>query len=194
MYTAMHKIYRALLSAVLVLGLSAGHVLAADTTQQPDTDKAEKIYKKVGPGGEVIYSDKPLPDSEEVTVPRGSEYKPVPPPAGFTPYQAPQKKPAQAPIVNTVTITAPKNDEAFFSGNGELTVSVSLATGLRPGQQLEYLIDGKQVYSGTETSHTLTNVYRGTHVLTVRLTDSSGDSLTSNAVTFHMQRPRVKTP
>lgn len=188
----MKRIYHSLLPAALVLLLASGNVLAADAAQTPDTDNGEKIYKKVGPGGEVIYSDKPLPDSEEMTVPRNSGYKPVPPPAGFTPYQAPRKTPAQAPIDNSVTVTAPKNDEAFFSGNGELTVSVSLAKAIKSGQQLEYLIDGKQAYSGTETSHTFTNVYRGTHVLTVRLTDPSGNSLTSKAVTFHMQRPRVK--
>lgn len=181
-----------LLSAIALLLLSGTAVYADDTANQPAADSGDKIYKKVGPDGEVIYSDKPLPDSKEVQVPAGSGYKPVTPPAGFTPYQAPVKTPARQAIENSITITAPKNDEAIWSGNGELTVSLSLASGLAPGQKLEYLIDGKTEFSGSETSHTFTNIFRGTHVLTVQITDSSGNSVASQPVTFHMQRPVKK--
>jgi hypothetical protein len=181
-----------LLSVIALLVLSGAYVYADDTTNQPAADNGDKIYKKVGPDGEVIYSDKPLPDSKEVQVPAGSGYKPVTPPAGFTPYQAPAKSPVSKAIENSITITAPKHDEAIWSGDGELTVSLSLASELAPGQQLEYLIDGKSVLTGSETSHTFTNIFRGTHILTVRITDSRGNSVSSQPVTFHMQRPIKK--
>ena len=179
-------------SVISLLLLSGGYVRAADTPNSPPADSGEKIYKRIGPGGEVIYSDKPSPESVEVKVPTGTAYKPVPPPAGFTPYQAPPKTPASKPILNSATITSPKDDETIWSGPGELTVSVSLSSALAPGQQVEYLIDGASVLSGSETSHTFTNLDRGTHVLTVRISDKSGNSVTSKPVTFHMQRPIKK--
>lgn len=170
--------------------LGSGQVFAAEKQDEPATKNSEKVYKTIGPDGEVIYSDKPSPDSKEMEVPAGSAYKPVAPPAGFTPYKTPEKTKRQAPAIeNSVTITAPKNDQAFWSGNGELTVSVSLGSELGPEQQLQYLIDGKTVYTGTATSHTLSNIFRGTHVVKVRITDSTGNSITSQPVTFHMQRP-----
>ncbi len=181
-----------LLAALLSLG-GINTVVAADKTSPTPTDNGEKVYKKVGPDGEVIYSDKPSPDSEEITVPGGSGYKPVAPPTGFTPYQAPAKTTAKLPAIeNKVSITAPNNEQTFWSGSGELTVSVSLASALGPEQQLEYQIDGKTVYSGTDTSHTFNNIFRGTHVLIVRIKDSQGNTISSEPVTVHIHRPTIK--
>jgi len=184
----------ACLLSVALLALDGIHTaIAADTTNLAATDNGGKIYKKVGPNGEVIYSDKPSPGSEELNVPNASGYKPVAPPAGFTPYQAPAKDANKPPpIANTVSITAPKNDQTFWSGSGELTVSVSLASALGPEQQLEYQIDGKTVFTGTDTSHTFNNIFRGTHVLTVRIKDGLGNSISSDPVTFHIHRPTIR--
>jgi hypothetical protein len=179
-------------SVIAALLLSSSCLCAAEDTNPPAADSGNKIYKKVGPDGEVIYTDKPSAGSQEVQVPTGSGYKPVAPPAGFSPYQAPAKTPAKPAIENTVSITSPKNDTSFWSGDGELLVSVSLASGLGPGQQLEYVIDGETMYTGTETSHTFSNIFRGTHVVTVRITDGTGNSVASQPVTFTMQRPTVK--
>lgn len=179
--------------AIIVLSMmSSRYVLAADTTSKSNDDQAQKVYKTLGPDGEVIYSDKPTAGSKEVTVPAGGSYKPVPPPAGFTPYQAPPRTPVKKSVDNSVTITNPSNEQTIRSAPGELSVSVSLASGLGPGQILEYQIDGKTVYSGSKTSLTLNNIYRGTHVLTVRVTDESGGSVTSQPVTFFMKRPFKK--
>ena len=71
-------------------------------------------------------------------------------------------------------------------------MSVSLAQGLAPGQVLDYQIDGISVLSGSETSHTFSNIFRGAHVLTVQIMDKSGKSVTSQSVSFYMQRPIKK--
>lgn len=184
------------LAAILVpLLLSGGYAVAADTnaTQAKDTD-SQKVYKTVGPNGEVIYSDKPSPGSKEIPVPTNSGYKPVAPPAGFTPYKAPPDKTTKQAIKNTVTITSPADKQTIRSAPGELNVSVSLGNELQPGQHLEYQIDGKTMYAGTTTSHRFKNIDRGTHVVTVRIKDESGSEATSQAVTFYMKRPFIKHP
>ena len=181
------------LSVIAPLLLSGGYVHADEVADQPATDTGQTVYKKVGPGGEIIYSDKPSPESEEVKVlPPASNYKPVTPPTSFTPYQPPPNTPATKAIDNSVTITAPKNEETIWSAPGEFTVSVSLASALAPNQQLNYLIDGATVLSGSETSHTFSNIDRGAHVLTVQIVDKSGNTVTSPPVTFYLQRPTKK--
>jgi len=66
------------LCLLTVLALTAGARLFADDTAPPTQgDEGDKVYKKVGPDGEVIYSDKPSTGSKEIKVPTGSEYQPV---------------------------------------------------------------------------------------------------------------------
>jgi len=129
-----------------------------------------------------------------MTLPEGGTYKPVMPPRDFKPYQRPAKTSAAKPIENSISISSPKDQETIWSGTGELTVSVSLGKGLGPGQQLEYQIDGKTVLTGTKTSHTFQNIFRGEHVLSVRLVNSSGTTLSSKPVTVYMRRPSVQHP
>jgi hypothetical protein len=188
--------YKRTLSIVFGLGalLYCGQ-LFAETTNPPANDQSDsdKVYKSVGPGGETIYSDKPSPDSEEMTLPKNGTYKPVKPPGDFTPYRPERKKPSKS-IANSVNITSPQDKQTIWSGTGELPVSVSLDKGLGPGQKLEYQIDGKTVLSGTQTSHTFQNIFRGEHVIVVRLVDPSGNTLTSKPVTVYMRRPSVQNP
>lgn len=154
------------------------------------TDQVEKVYKSVGPNGQVIYSDQPSPGSKEITVPDAGGYKPVKPPSGFTPYQPPH--PAKRPAGNTLTITQPADKATIRSAQGILSVSVSLARGLQPQQSLVYQVDGKTLYTGTATSHTFHNIFRGTHVVTVQLTNSDGSQVSSASATVYMKRPFKK--
>jgi len=187
------------LSIVIGLGLIlCGQPLFADTSPTPaaanDQKDSDTVYKSVGPGGETIYSDQPSPGSEEMTLPEGGTYKPVTPPSDFKPYQRAPKTSAARPIENNLSITSPQDQETIWSGTGELSVSVSLDKGLAPGQQLEYQIDGKTVLTGTQTSHTFQNIFRGEHVLSVRLVSASGATLSSKQVTVYVRRPSVQNP
>jgi hypothetical protein len=181
-------------SAIAVLVLCSFATLRlgwAEEAAPTDQEKGETIYKKVGPDGEVIYSDNPLPDSKEVKVPQASGYKPVKPPPAFTPYQPPEKKSQAKPQVK-LSITSPKQDEVIWGVQDQISVTVDLEPGLAAGEQLEYLIDGKSVLTGSATSYTFSKVYRGTHTLEVRLIDHAGNSILSQKVTFHMHRFQKK--
>lgn len=173
---------------IVLMILTHGFSYASDTTTSSTTLKpqqSDKIYKSIGPNGEVIYSDKPSPGSKQITVPTNDGYQPVPVPS-FTPYQAPS--PSKQVIRNSITITNPADQQTIRNVHGEVNVSVSLGSGLRGGQQLEYVLDGKTVYTGTQTSHRFNNIFRGTHVLIVRITDNSA-SIESSPVTFYVHRP-----
>jgi len=168
--------------------------LFADAATQPTDEQADKdkVYKTVGPDGETIYSDKPSTGSEEISVPKGGTYKPVKPPSNFQPYQSAPKNPPSKPVANSISVASPQDKETIWSAPGELTVSVSLTKSLGSGQQLEYLIDGNSMYTGTDSSHTFQNIFRGEHTVSVRLLDPSGSSLSSKPVTFYMRRPVAK--
>lgn len=178
--------FSSLIVAAAILSYAAS--AATNSTSQDKTKQPEKIYKSVGPNGEVIYSDKPSPGSKEITLPKNDGYQPVPS-HSFTPYQPPMLH--RKRVRNSVTITSPSDGQTIRNSTGEVTVSVNLGSPLRGGQRLEYMMDGKTLYTGPRTSYRLSNVFRGTHVLTVMLNDGSG-TIKSSPVTFYMHRPSTK--
>lgn len=192
MKSSSAKFISLLLSACLLTGiwpLTGAIAEQVNSSAANTTDQTQKVYKSVGPDGQVIYSDQPSAGSEEITVPASGGYKPVPPPSGFTPYQPPQTR--KKTPTNKVSITQPADQETIHSAEGILSVSVSLGR-MQPQQTLVYQIDGKTLYTGTATSHTFKNVYRGTHVLTVQLTNGDGSPVSSASATFYMKRPFKK--
>lgn len=94
--------------------------------------------------------------------------------------------------MNKVSITQPADKATIRSAEGILSVSVGLAHALQPNQALVYQVDGKTLYSGSATSHTFHNIYRGTHTVTVQLTDASGNPVSSASATVYMKRPFKK--
>lgn len=176
---------------IALLVVVSGAVRAESATTTKTDNQTQKVYKTVGPNGEIIYSDKPSPGSKAITVPLDGGYKAVKPPSSFTPYQPPRTSRTTA-VKNTVRITSPADQATIRSGEGDLSISVSVGKALGPNQSLVYKIDGKTVYTGSATSYSLKNVYRGTHVITVQITDPSGGTLTSAPVTVYMKRPFKK--
>lgn len=182
--------FSSLFIASVILGYAGNDANAAANPAPSDKAKqSEKVYKSVGPNGEVIYSDQPSRGSEEITLPTDKGYQPAPVP-NFSPYQPPSA-PRKRVIRNSITITSPSDGQTIRNATGNVQVSVSLASRLRGSQRLEYVMDGKTLYTGRQTSHRFSNIFRGIHVLTVRINDNSG-SIKSSPVTFYMHRPIAK--
>ena len=180
----MHRgqLFPLLNSLLIALVFQAGGFAHA---AESDELNSGTVYKQINPDGSVTYSDKPLPDSKEVKVPKGTEYTPPKVP-DFTPYSPP--KPEKKFEYDVFTLTSPANDESIWDNTGNVTATVSSKPSLRFGHSIEFLLDGKPVAKGGATSHQFLNVDRGTHQITAQIVDQEDQILASSSVTFHMKR------
>jgi hypothetical protein len=172
----MLKTMRYLTLSLLILFMPAGH---AD------------VYRSVDENGNVVYSDHPSKGAEKIEIKDAQTIHL--PSAGPFKYQPPPKE--APPRYSTVAISHPGNDESIRQNSGDITVQVAVNPGLKPGDVISLLMDGKEVASGPATSVTLKNVDRGSHTLQARVVGSDGSTwLSSESVTFHLLRHTVLQP
>jgi len=177
------------LSLILVLCLCAPAV--AD----------QKVYKTVGPNGEVTFSDTPTPGATELDVKPAPSYKapPLPTPS-TTPADQSAGQPGQHQAGGSyklVSILAPADDATVINTPGDVQVTVLVEPPLRTGRgdRIRLLLDGKAVDTGEKPNFSLHNVDRGTHHLQAEVIDRSGATLSqSSSSTFHLHRPSVHLP
>ena len=169
------------LASFLLLGFAvvAG---AADTWRWKDKN------------GVVHYSDQPVPGATLVTL--GPQAAPGTPPAPIVqPPPAAAATPGPTPYTRCVVV-APANDEVFNNVNS-VTASVLILPGLQQGHRMQVLFDGQPypAWPAGGLSHTLSDLFRGTHTLSVNVVDASGRSLCSGpAVSFHVRQPSLLSP
>jgi len=149
------------------------------------------VYRSVDENGHVVYSDKPSEGAVKIEVKDAQTIKL--PSAGPFKYQPPPKK--APPRYSSVAISSPGNDESIRQNTGDVTVQISVSPGLRPGDVISLLMDGKEVASGPASSVTMKNVDRGSHTLQSRVLGSDGRTwASSETVTFHLLRHSVLKP
>jgi len=149
---------------------------------------AETVYRSVDENGNTVFSDKPSKGAETMEIPDAQTVKS--PSAGKFHYQPPARKPP--PEYSSVAITSPDDDAAVRQNDGNITVQVAVRPDLQGQDQLQLLMDGKIVGSGSNTSFSLQNLNRGTHTLQAVVIGSSGKTLASSAtVTFHLLRHSI---
>lgn len=154
---------------------------------------AEKVYKSVGPNGEVTFSDTPSRGSKAIEVQPTPTYVPAPLPA-LTP--APATVPKNVKLgYQTLRITAPPPEQTIISTAGNFSVQAQLAPALMAGDQVQFLLDSKPVSTGTRLSAALHNVNRGAHTLRVQVLNAGGNVvIQSDPVTVFLQRPSIHLP
>jgi hypothetical protein len=152
-----------------------------------------QIYKTVDEDGNVSYSDMPKVDgaSEKVEVKHINTTPPPPMTAPRKGQQAAEKEPAT--VAYEPTITAPANETTIPMGPGNFSVSAKVEPPLEPGATLQLYVDGDPEGVPQEsTNWSLTNVFRGAHVLEVAVMDMNGEELArSPAVRVYVLRPSV---
>ncbi len=100
---------------------------------------------------------------------------------------APASAQQASPALPAITITAPANEGTVHSNTGEVSVAVTVAPRLEPGQTIVITLDDREVARGARRRVRLSGVDRGTHLLQARLLDAQGNVLAeSDAVTFHL--------
>jgi hypothetical protein len=167
----------------LSLGLSLGLLFSATGS---NTAHAE-VYKRVNPDGSVEFTDVPK-NEDETPVPLRpmSTFKPTP----VTPISSSPKSSKPTAIAYTnVSITSPAHEATIRDNAGNLTVTANLAPPLQPGHKMILLDNGANRGESTSGSFKLSNVDRGSHVLTVQVQDASGKVLiSSEPVTVFLKR------
>lgn len=155
------------------------------------------IFKQILPDGSVIYSDQPHPDATRIEPGQPQVIE------SFRPPPRPAQARAQAPDeaesrYEHLAISSPSEDEVIWEHQNTIDVTVALRPALKSeqGHTLVILMDGDVVTEATSgTRFTLTEVWRGTHVLEAFIQDGSGRTLIeATPVTFHLRQHSIQSP
>jgi hypothetical protein len=156
--------------------------------------QAAVIYRWVDADGVVHYSDQQTPGAERIvtSAPNTAAAGPRSAPASGQP----ARRPAGGGInYSEFTITSPQSEQSFF-GSDPVAVHLNLTPGLNPGQTLVWHMNGKQLDDQAGAmSFSITGLERGTYSVMATITDQqTGDSQSSNSVTFYVRQPSSQSP
>jgi len=164
----------------------------------------QKVYKNVGPNGEVTFSDTPSPGATELDVKPAPAYKSPPLPAvkpgpdhQQSSSESPDHQNQSGPGYQMVGILAPGDKKTVVNTEGNVDVTVLVKPPLKAGRgdRLRLLLDGKAVKTSQTPNFSLKNVDRGTHHLEAEVIDRDGNTLmSSSSSTFYLHRPSVHLP
>lgn len=150
---------------------------------------ASVVYRWVDANGVVHYSDQPHPGAVKVNLgaPSVVDFKSSP---SSTP--APGSAPAPPQQHYQVKILAPADGTTLRPADWKVAVSVNVRPPLGKGAALRYALDGKQIGKPTPRQHvTLTQVYRGTHHLTVTVLGAGGTARGQASSTFYVHHHSI---
>lgn len=152
---------------------------------------AAQVYKSIDENGNTVYSDKPPTNGSDAEKVQVGAPNTSPPPRHV---DRPESVVEQKKIEVSVDITSPEHDTTIaigFAGNFSVTAAVNPPLGY--GNSAQLLIDGAAIGPAqTHTSWALSNIFRGSHILTVVISDSAGKELAeSPPITVHVLRANV---
>lgn len=156
-----------------------------------------QIYRRIGPDGQVYFSDQPGPDAEQIEVTPAQTIR-LPPvttqpdttaqPGGKA---AGQQEEEDAPY-SLFTIISPASEEAVRANDGNVTIHLMLQPGLAPGHSIKLKVDGedgKDMNIVDTTTIELVNMSRGRHAVEARVVDDKGKELIqTDPVSFDVLR------
>lgn len=152
-----------------------------------------EVYRHVDEEGNVTFSDEPRDGAETievksvttVTLPKLED---LPETEGA---RADEDREEQSPY-DSIQFEAPTNNEAFWSGSGDITFSVTSTPDLREGHMYEVTLDGQIVGQSDDGTVAVQNVYRGTHDAQVSVVDNEGRPVQrGQSISFTIHRPSV---
>ncbi|MEM8497872.1 MAG: DUF4124 domain-containing protein [Pseudomonadota bacterium] len=154
-----------------------------------------EIYKTVDKDGNVIYTDKVPHDNkktEKITLKPSNSVPAIETPA----IKLSPDNPDKPFKYKTLRIVSPEHDSAIEHGPGNFSVTAKIRPTLRSSDSIQLFIDGEpHGKPGNSTSWALKNVFRGTHMLQVKILNERGKTLKkSKKSTVHVFRPSVAHP
>ena len=152
-----------------------------------------EVYRYVDSQGNVTYSDEPIDGGEEVKVkPVTTITLPKPETVQET-EELRQKVAEEGSVYQSLSFSYPSDQQAFHSGNGDVTFEVNSSPALREGHKYEVTLDGQPVGQSTSGQITVNNIDRGTHNAGVHIVDPEGVQVkTGTPITFTIHRPSVQ--
>ncbi len=153
-----------------------------------------EVYRQVDSQGNVTYTDEPVEGTNAEKI----EVRPVTTvtlpklEAVREPEKLREKVEKEGSVYNSVAFVAPRDEEAFHSGSGDVEFRVTSSPSLRKNHKYEVTLDGQPVGQSTSGSVMVRNVFRGTHDAGVSIVDSNGVTVKSGeTITFTIHRPSV---
>lgn len=153
-----------------------------------------QVYQRIGPDGEVFFSDQPGPDARPVDVapPMTVTLPPVPARAGRLEGQGGDAANPSAPAYTAFSIVSPAAGEGVRANDGNVTVRLALEPRLAAGHVIRLNLDGEDGVmsrSGANLDFPLTNLSRGLHSVEAQVLDQAGNVLmTAGPVAFNVLR------
>lgn len=154
-----------------------------------------EIYKSIGPEGQVIYSDRAAPGAEEIRLDPVQTYSPPRLPNTLDP--DPQVASSPEPdYYEGFSVEQPGDNETIWDNQGNVSVVLNLQPDLRPGDEIQVLLDDHHVIAQGHTPiFHLQNMDRGTHRLQGVIIDASGRQVARTpSITFYLRRTIVRRP
>jgi hypothetical protein len=167
-------------------------LMAATVTIAAASAALATTYVRVEKDGSKTYSDRPLPGGQPVELQAPQTY--TAPPA--TPNQ---NLPAEQRLLRGIDdfryescALSPPKDETFVNPES-VAISVSTAPALRPGDVVNFTVNGRPMGSG-QRDFLLSPVERGSHLVQVSIKDGYGRELCNSSTEFHVRRPSIYSP
>ncbi len=156
-----------------------------------------QIFRRVGPDGQVYFSDQPGPGAEEVklapvqtiSLPPVPEQAQSTEPAGGVAREQQQEATA---FYTAFSITSPVDQRGVRANDGNITVQLAVQPDLQPDHMIVLNVDGEDgeaTHSSIDMTVELINLSRGQHTLMATVVDAAGNKLIqSEPVTFFVLR------
>jgi len=147
-------------------------------------------YVRVEKDGTKTYSDRPLPGGQEIEVKPAQGYST---PTSSVSSGRPSQPDADNFSYQSCGVT-PQND-ATFTNPDVVTIAVVTNPGVRYSDTVILRVDGQSVGPpGTMNYQMSAPVDRGTHMISVSITDQYGKTMCTVNSSFHVMRPGVNSP
>ncbi len=146
-----------------------------------------EVYKTVDEDGNIIFTDRPSTNSEEIKLKELKTTETVKPSSTSSSSTSRGKK-TEDFSYKKLSVSNPADGSSIRSNSGNVSISVNSVPSLRSGHRILITMDGKELSKGTSKSVSLTNVDRGTHTITVSIVDSSSNTIISASSSFSILR------
>ena len=152
-----------------------------------------EVYRNVDAYGNVTFSDEPTEGAEAVEVKPVTTITLPKPQAVQQTDKLREEVKREGAVYESVSFQYPENNQAFYSGSGDIQFQVTSTPGLQAGHKYEVTLDGQPVGQSSSGSITVNNVFRGTHEARVHIVDEQGLQVkTGPAISFTVHRPSVR--